>query len=75
MSRLESARARLEGAINRLEEVLRAGQAAAGNDPAAMQRQLAATRADHAALSLVTDEVIEQLDQTIERLETVLGEQ
>ena len=40
-----------------------------------MQRQLAATRADHAALSSVTDEVIEQLDQTIERLETVLGEQ
>ena len=46
MSRLESARARLEGAINRLEEVLRAGQAAAGDDPAAMQRQLAAMRAD-----------------------------
>ena len=75
MSRLESARARLEGAINRLEEVLCAGQAAAGDDPAAMQRQLAATRADHAALSSVTNEVIEQLDQTIERLETVLGEQ
>ena len=75
MSRLESARARLEGAINRLEEVLRAGQAAAADDPPAMQRQLATMRADHAALSSVTDEVIEQLDQTIQRLETVLGEQ
>ena len=75
MSRLESSRARLEGAINRLEEVLRAGQAAAGDEPASMQRQLTAIRADHAALSSVTDEVIEQLDQTIERLETVLGEQ
>ena len=40
-----------------------------------MQRQLAAMRADHAALQSVTDGVIEQLDQTIERLETVLGEQ
>ena len=69
MSRLKSARERLETAMARVESL---AHDAAGGDQGDLSEQLDAVRADYAALEDVTDTVRAQLDATIERLETIL---
>ncbi len=72
MSRLATARDRLEKAVTRLEAVIDGlgGQDGAGD--AALRAELAAVKRDYAALSKTAAEVDGRLQSTIGRLELVL---
>ena len=72
MSRLATARDRLEKAVTRLEAVLDdLGDAETVGD-AALKAELAALKRDYAALAATAAEVDDRLQTTIGRLEIVL---
>lgn len=72
MSRLATARDRLEKAVTRLEAVLDGLGEAGGPGDAALKAELAAVKRDYAELSKTAAEVDVRLQSTIGRLELVL---
>lgn len=70
MSRLVTARDRLDKAVARLEAALDGLGDAAGD--AALKAELAAVKRDYAALAATATEVDSRLQRTIGRLELVL---
>ncbi len=71
MSRLESAKLRLERASRRLEVAARARAGGGMSDEAA--RTIGALEAENKALREAARDLAERLDRTIERVRTVLG--
>ncbi|GHD63530.1 hypothetical protein GCM10017083_53960 [Thalassobaculum fulvum] len=72
MSRLATARDRLEKAVARLEAALDGLGDADGVGDAALKAELAAVKRDYAALARTAEEVDGRLQRTIGRLELVL---
>ncbi len=74
MSRLQTARDKLEKAVTRLEAALEQLDTAdgEGGDVAALKGELSAVRRDYAKLSKAADAVDDRLDKAIGQLKLVL---
>lgn len=77
MSQLDEASARLDAALDKLENAVRNRQSEAGRDgqgDAALEAELAKLRADFAALQETSSTVSRRLDDAIGRLKGVLAD-
>ncbi|MDF1792767.1 MAG: hypothetical protein P1U88_12695 [Thalassobaculaceae bacterium] len=72
MSRLNTARERLDKAVARLEKALTGLDASDGVDASALKGELSAVRRDYAKLSKAADQVEQRLDKAIGQLKLVL---
>ena len=77
MSRLATARDRLEQSVSKLEAALEAAVAkgtVGSSDADALGQELAAVKADYAKLAKAADQVDARLDTTIDKLEAALAD-
>ena len=68
MSRLDSARERLEKAVERLEAALAANSRLDGPDPKALQAELADALQANKALTKTTGQISTRLDKAIDKI-------
>jgi predicted nucleic acid-binding Zn-ribbon protein len=72
MSRLNTARERLDKAVSRLEKALEGLDGSDGTDASALKGELSAVRRDYVKLSKAADQVEQRLDKAIGQLKLVL---
>lgn len=72
MSRLNTARERLDKAVGRLESALEGLDSTDNDDAAALKGELSAVRRDYAKLTKAADQMDARLDKAIGQLKLVL---